>query len=235
MAQTTAKKTASETAKKTTAKKEAETSAAAETAAKAEAAEVSALMAEIEALKQQLAEQKAAPQVVQIKTEKERVHLLWQAEVAQENKLSFGENGKYGSIYGKTGSVYIPKDEFSHVLNDQVRYFLEKRWLIVVSGLTDDEREAFGVAYKPGEMLTEKAFAKIVEMGDDLLTLYPQLCEGHRRIVAQRYAEAFAAGDDDVTRDIVTKLNEMSKQAGSANPRGDFISIIEAMNEADAQ
>ena len=201
-------------------------------------------VSEIELLKQQLAKMQvmleqaqataAASPVIQMAVpETERVHFIFEAEVADDNVFSIGENGMYGRITGKTGSFYIPKSDLSRVNDGLFRQLLDKRWIIAVSGLTDDERDALGLDYKEGEYLDKKAFAKMVDLGEEMLEIYPNLCEGHREMVAKRYYEAYKAGNPKVTRDIVTKLNVLSKEAGSV--KGDFITIIEMMNEADAQ
>ena len=173
------------------------------------------------------------PQIVQVSNDTEMVQFLWQAEVAEDNTVFFGEGGLYGQVTGKTGSFYVPKKDLSRVLTELNRYFLKKRWLIIVSGLTDEEREVLGVDYKDGELLDKQAFAKMVELGDKMLEIYPSLCEGHKKMVAQRYAEAYQNGSPYVTRNIVVQLNELSKTA--KNPKGDFVSIIEEMNARDAQ
>jgi hypothetical protein len=177
--------------------------------------------------------QPAAPQIIQVAADTEKVHFLWQAEVADDNVARFGEGGMYGQIVGKTGSFYVPKSELSRVLTERNRVFMKRRWLIVVSGLDDEEREALGVDYKDGEILDKRAFSKMIDLGDELLEIYPKLCDGHRKMVAQRWAEAYEAGNPNVTRERTVKLNEMSKAAGSA--RGDFTGIIERMNAQDAQ
>lgn len=177
--------------------------------------------------------QPVAPQIIQVAADTEKVHFLWQAEVADDNVTRFGEGGMYGQIVGKTGSFYVPKSELSRVLTERNRVFMKRRWLIVVSGLDAEEREALGVDYKDGEILDKRAFSKMVDLGDELLAIYPKLCDGHKKMVAQRWAEAYEAGNPNVTRERTVKLNEMSKAAGSA--RGDFIGIIERMNARDAQ
>ena len=47
-------------------------------------------------------------------------------------------------------------------------------------------------------------------------------------MVSQRYADAFNNGQY-IDRAVVEKLNEMSKT--KANPRGDFVQIVEALNK----
>lgn len=188
------------------------------------------LMEQMEEMRRQMAEL-TRPQVVQVQADVEKVLFLWQAEVADENVQAFGDRGMFGRIVGKTGSFYVPKADLSKLLDDRVRYFLDQRWLIVVSGLTDEEREALGVDYREGELLDKRAFRKLLELGDGIFDLYPMLCEGHKKMVVQRYAEGYAEGSGWVTRERVTKLNELSKAEHGG--KGDFVSILERMNAAD--
>ena len=180
-----------------------------------------------------LEKQKAqmAPQIIQINADSEKVQFLWQAEVANENVYEIGPNGMYGRIVGKTGGFYVPKADLSRVMDAMFRLMLKKRWIIAVDGLTAEEREAYGVDYREGELLDKQAFAKMVNLREKMLDIYPRLCEGHREMVAKRYHEAFAEGNVNVTREIVVELNRMSKELGGGE--GDFKDIIEAMNERD--
>jgi len=209
----------------------AERPVAADTAAKTfNEEEVRAMVAQ--AVAEALAAQKAAPQVVQISADVEKVHFLWQAEVAPDNRLSIGgASSGYAPIIGKYGEFVIPKTELSRVMDGQFREWMRRRWIIVVDGMTDEEREIYGVAYKDGELLDKMAFAKMVELEDKIIDIYPKLCPGHREMVAKRYYEAFIAKNPHVRRDVVTRLNDISIELGSEN--GDFDAILEAMNEAD--
>lgn len=212
-----------------------------EAEAKAEAAreEVANLKAQNEALMRQIAEINAKldsasrPQVIQISQDSEKVQFLWQAEVAEDNVVTFGDGGMYGRIQGKTGVFYVPKSDLSRVMDATNRFYLDKRWLIVTDGLTQDEREALGVDYKEGEILDRKAFAKMVDLKEEILEIYPKLCPAHKEMVAKRYNDAYASGNINVTREIVVELNRLSKLAGSE--KGDFIEIIEQMNAKDAE
>lgn len=198
--------------------------------------EIELLKAQLSAMQEMLAKaqnEKAQP-VIQVTTpESERVLFLFEAEVADDNIYLVGENGMYGRITGKTGSFYIPKSDISRVMDHMFRQMLDNRWIIAVSGLTEEEREAYGVNYKEGEYLDKRAFARMVELGDEMLEIYPKLCDGHKEMVAKRYYEAYTAGNPKVTRDLVVKLNKLSKEAGS--PKGDFASIIELMNASDTE
>ena len=189
------------------------------------------LVEQMEIMKEQLQKQ-SVPTVVQVSAETERVRFLWQAEVANENIKTFGEGGMFGRIVGKTGSFYVPKSDLARVMDAENRLFLDKRWLIVVSGFDEEEREALGVNYHDGELLDRRAFEKMVELGDELLELYPELCEGHKVMVAQRYREAFDRGSPHVTRERVTALRDMAQTAHiTPNP---FTSILQEMNKREA-
>jgi len=180
-------------------------------------------------------------QVIRVQADVERVLFLWQAPVADYNVIEFGDNGMYGRITGQVGRFYVPKPELARVLTQANRDHIDRRWLIVLDGLTDDEREAMNCKYKDGEILDKGAFAKLVAIGDDILALYPKLCDSHKLIVAQRYLEAFENGSKYVTRERVLKLNDMSKKDNAKLPegnplkRGAFASIIDKMNEQDAK
>ncbi len=196
--------------------------------------ELEMLKSQIEMYKKQMSEMMDAmqkmqqPQVVTVPVSAEKVHFLWQAEVADDNKVMFGQGGRLGNVTGKRGEFYVPKSEFTSMMDEQCRYYMDKRWLIVLDGLTEDEREAYGVNYKEGEFLDRKAFRKIIEMGDEILDIYPKLCEGNKIMVAQRYLEAFQNHSPYIKRETVIKLNEMSKDKKC--PRGYFMPIVEGLN-----
>lgn len=177
-------------------------------------------------------QQSTTPNIIQYVGDTEKVQFLWQAEVADDNVALFGDGGMYGQVVGKSGTFFVPKSELSRVLTDVNRVYLKRRWLIVVSGLTDEEREALGVNYREGEILDKRAFSKMVELGDELLDIYPKLCDGHKRMVAQRYMEAYTNSSPYVTRERVMKLNAMSKAGGG---KGDFAPILEKMNAQDVE
>lgn len=177
-------------------------------------------------------QQSTTPNIIQYVGDTEKVQFLWQAEVADDNVMLFGDGGMYGQVVGKSGTFFVPKSELSRVLTDVNRVYLKRRWLIVVSGLTDEEREALGVNYREGELLDKRAFAKLLELGDELLDIYPKLCEGHKKMVAQQYMEAYTNSSPYVTRERVMKLNAMSKAGGG---KGDFTPILEKMNAQDVE
>jgi hypothetical protein len=194
--------------------------------------------AQLAAMREEMAAQMAAmkeamsaaqkPQVVQVTASTEQVHFLWMADVANDNVQDFGPGGMYGRIIGKTGEFFVPKNDLSRILDNITRMCLDRRWLIVVDGLSEDEREALGVNYSEGELLDRKAFAKMIELGDKMLEIFPKLCEGHKEMVARRYYEGWMDKNPYVHRDIVAELNRMAKAAGMKDNA--FSAIIEGMN-----
>lgn len=207
-----------------------------------------AVNAEVELLKRQIEEQNKVlemlqaqlaankPQVVQVMADTEKITLRWQAEVAEENVVDLGPGGAYGSITGPTGYASIPKSEWSKFLNASMKSLLKKRMLIVLSGMTDEEREMNGVMYREGEVLDEKAFAKMLDMGDEMIAVFPKLCHEHKAMVARRFITGFEKGEATPRRrDLVVALNNLSKQDPLFPKQGAFYSIIEALNEMDAR
>lgn len=165
--------------------------------------------------------------------ERERVNLLWQAPVMPENIEEFGPNGRYARITGPTGGFFVPKDEFSLIVDSRVRMYLERRWLIVLSGLTEEERDIYGVAYKPGEYLTKAAFAKLTEQGEKLLEIYPALCPGNRKIVAGAVYEGWRNGDKHINRGLVERLTAMCREIDPEETT--FQTILQEMAEKAAR
>lgn len=182
---------------------------------------------QIEQLKELIAQNNAQPQRIVVATnDSERVWFLWMADVSNENQILIGENGQYGRIVGQTGTFYVPKQDLSRVMDSSFRYYLEHRWLIVLSGLTDEEKEALGVNYRDGELLDEKAFRSIAEMGPELLEIFPALCDEHKEMVASKYHDAYMAGKE-IERSMVVKLNKIY-------PNVAFKDILDDMNYKEA-
>ena len=188
------------------------------------------LQKQIKAMQEQM-NALAMPKVIQVAPDTEKIHFLWQAPVADDNVVLFGEGGMYGRITGKTGSFFVPKNELSRILDSMTRLFLEKRWLLVLDGMTDEEREALGVNYKEGEVLDKRAFAKMVDLGGEILDIFPALCDSHKDMVGQRFYEAWTAGNPAVKRETVVALLRQSKESGHEVKA--FSAIIEEMNETD--
>lgn len=183
------------------------------------------------------------PQTVMVHQSAEKVTMRWQAEVADDNVAVFGDGGYFGRVTGRRGYIHVPKEDFfTRFLDERTRFMLDKRWLVVLTGLDDEERTMLGVDYKEGEILDDKAFAKLLDMTDEeLLEVFPDLCESHREMVAKRITEAYSRGDAKITkrRDLVKRLNDISKAGyqnlpdGDGRKRGLLATVLEDMNEKE--
>lgn len=182
---------------------------------------------QIEALKEQV--NNARPQVIQMAMDTEMIEFLWLAPVANDNELLIAD-GLYGKITGKIGNFAVPKRELSRVLDSATRRYLENRWMIVLSGLTDEERRMYGVDYKPGETLTRDIFMRLTDMGADIIPIYKELCDASKEVVAILYYEAWLdpAQKHKIDRNTIVALNKISSNAG-------WKTIIEEMNRAEAE
>lgn len=180
------------------------------------------------------------PQVVQVMADTEKVVMRWMAPVSDENVATFGDNGRYGQVTGKNGTVMVPKSEWSRFYDETMRRFMDRRWLVVLSGMTDDERKLYNCNYRKGEIMDEKGFANIFAMGDELLDVFDDLCTEHQEMVAKSFCEAAQQGKlDDSWRGLVKRLNAKSKQryknlpAGDVRKKGMFQPVIEMLNGAE--
>lgn len=172
---------------------------------------------------------KQQPQVVQISAETPVVHLMFQDACSPDNYIQFGVEARYGSITGAFQLKTVTKEQFLGDFRDAfVQMLLAERKLIVLDGLTDEERVAYGVDYKDGEFLTEKQFRNMLTNTDALLEAYPKLCDGYKQMVATQITTAFEKKDPRVTRKLVAALNKLSKKDGQ-DSRGDFAHVLEAM------
>lgn len=195
--------------------------------------EIEALKLLVRQLQDQLKEQKP-PRVVQVMADTEKVVMRFQAEVADDNVATFGPEGMYGQVTGKTGTITVPKSEWSRFCNESVRNMIYRRWLIVLSGMDEQERELYGCNYKPGEVLDEMAFHKLLDLGRDLVAVFPALCETHKEMVASRFLTAWMDGDSRaMDRELIVGLNELSKS--EKHKKGMFTPIIEGLNAKDAE
>ena len=199
------------------------------------AEEVNAMLAEMqakmEAMQAQLAE-RTAPVSIFAAAPEERVFFRWQAPVADENKLEIGPNGRWGTVTGKTGAFSVPKSELGSVMSTQFRGLLDRRWLIVLSGLDEEEQEALGVRYRAGEVLDKQAFSNLLKLGMELAPLYKALCPGNREIVEKLVYEKWVA-THKAKRDLMEALNRTAKECG--RPENAFRMILQEMNAEAAE
>nr|DAI48824.1 MAG TPA: hypothetical protein [Caudoviricetes sp.] len=183
--------------------------------------------------------QNVKPQVVQVMADTEKVVMRWCAPVADDNVAVFGPNGMYGQVTGKNGTVMVPKSEWSRFFDGTMRDFLKNRWLVVLGGMSDEEREIYGCRYRPGELIDEKAFSCVLTMGDELLDIFGNLCTEHQEMVAKVFYDAMERNElGEKDRNLLKKLNAMSRERyvdcdkSDVRRKGMFAPVIRAINAA---
>lgn len=168
------------------------------------------------------------------------VTMIWQAEVNDENQLMLGPNGKFGMITGKHATIAIPKQDFiGEFRTSTMQYYLKTRNLIVVDGLTEDERKVYGLDYEQGEYLEPAVYERLIEMGDRVIDIFPKLHPTWREMIATRFIDAYENKTLKCSRETLLELNKISRKDYANLPKGDirrkgaFYSIIHAMNAED--
>lgn len=162
-------------------------------------------------------------------------------EVNDHNVVYLGKDGKYGQIIGKRWTGQVPKMAFiGDFRTPMIQQLLKNRNLIVVDGLTDDERRLYGVMYGDGEFIDEKLYDRMIRMDEkSLVELYENLCPEWRRMLAVRFADAYEDGKLRVTREALLALNRISKKDNKKLPaddprrKGAFWALIQKFNFAD--
>lgn len=168
------------------------------------------------------------------------VTMIFQAEVNDSNELLLGPNGKYGMITGKHAIVTINKRDFvSDFRTTMIQYLLKNRNLIVVSGLSDEERKIYGVDYQQGEYLEPAVYDRLIEMGDGVVDFFEKLHVTWQEMVATKFVEAYENKTLKCSREALLEMNRISKKNYTGLPKDDarrkgaFYSIIHEMNAAD--
>lgn len=192
--------------------------------------EVQAMAAE--AARKAVAEALANQQPVRIYTSQndEIVSVLFIAEVSERSVLSIPG---YGSM--TPGSTLdVPKKEFGgQFMSPLVRQLLNKREMLVLSGLNEDERIRWGVDYKDGEVMDARTFDRMLDFDTDKISMiFKKLCVEHQHFVATRFITAKERGDNRVSIEKVQALNEISKMSDSD---GMFKPVLEAYGKQVAE
>lgn len=172
------------------------------------------------------------PQMVMQVAQDEYVTILFIGAIAEGTTVSMP---KWGQINYAGGMLDIPKKEFLQGIGVQVNNaLLRERQIIVLSGLTDEERRRFGVDYKEGEYLTVTALYELIGYDTEkVCDIFAKLCNEHKRIVAKIFIGAyFDKRDNRINRDTVKALNSLSK---AVDKEGLFTPILEDMGAKDAQ
>lgn len=195
---------------------------------------------------QKLIEEALAKRDAEIKESKPMVQndgvvtMIYQDEVNDSSQIMLGPNGKYGMITGKHATITVQKRDFiSDFRTTMVQYLLKNRNLIVIDGLTDEERKIYGLEYKQGEYLEPAVYERLIDMGDEVVNIFDKLHPTWQEMIGTKFIEAYENGTLKCSRDALIALNKMSKKNyagfGKDDPRrkGAFYAIIHQMNAAD--
>lgn len=139
----------------------------------------------------------------------EMVTVAYLAEVAPNSELVLPG---YGSMRPQS-YIEVPKKEFGNkFMSTLARKLIDKRHLIVMSGLTQDERERWNCDYRDGEVLDERTFDKMLDYPTPKLAeIFEKLCPEHQRFVACRMITAKERGDNRISVEKARRINELSK------------------------
>ena len=135
-----------------------------------------------------------------------------------------------GKIPRDGNYLTVPKKDFFTNLSASTDRLLQKRKLIVVDGLTDDERERYGVLYKEGELLSADMYQKLLTFpADKLGAIYKNLCKEHREIVRRVFNTAYLNKNGNVN---IAKLKAMIRiDRENGIKESPLVTILRTMTE----
>lgn len=163
--------------------------------------------------------------VMQVNYQKEEmVTLLYMGAVAEGSMVTLWEGFE---IQGRGGTRDIPKKEFLQHLSQGVLTRLKDRRLIVVDGLSDDERERYGVKYSDNELASVEIYYKLLSYDEDkIISIFKNVCDSHKTIIASLFKTAYMAHDNRINQPLIERLNKVSK---TVDPKGMFSDILRDM------
>ena len=164
-----------------------------------------------------------------VEEKSEPVVILYIDSVIPNNEIKIGRGR---SIYGSGKKFAVQKDQFEgEFMTSTIMELIAARKLIILSGLTDEERKLYNCYYGEDEVLRgEQMFDFFFNMDtDEAAEKFAMLCPEHQQLVATRFISAyFEQHDNRVTRSKVEALNKISKQQ---DPEGLFTPIVKDINE----
>lgn len=170
-------------------------------------------------------QQPAAQPIFQVSKD-EYVTLLYLGQKAQGTAVTMP---KWGLIGLSGGTLSVPKKDFIQGLSKPVNIeLLKRRKIIVVDGLTAEERKRFNLEYKADELLTQDQYYKLLDYSvDDVCRIFDMVCSEHKQLIAQMFTSAYFENNDvRVTLEKVKALNDISK---AVDKKGMFTLILEDM------
>lgn len=162
------------------------------------------------------------------------VRCIYIDSVIPNNEIMIGNGRKIsgsGRVFG------VPLSEFeSTFFTPLISKLIKNRRIIVLDGLTPEQRELYGCDYKENEVIrSEGTFDLFFKMEiPEAAEVFNCLCKEHQELVARRFIDAYTSDNADVKRTIsrarVVALNERSK---AKNEAGLFTPILAQMNKED--
>lgn len=167
-------------------------------------AEIQAIVAE--AVKNALVEQKKADDPDGMVT------LLFLGGIAPGTTVTLDGMGR---IPRDGNTLTVTKRDFFQNLGAQTDLLLRKRKLIVTDGLTDEERERYGVLYKDNELLSAAVYQKLPDYDTERLSgIYEKLCPEHRELVRRVLHTGAMDGDWRVSADKLKAIIRIDRAGG---------------------
>ena len=151
------------------------------------------------------------------------VTVLYLDECSNESTL---ELPGYGTMRPYS-YLEVPKREFGNkFMSALARKLIDRRKLLVMNGLTREERVRWNCDYKEGEVLDERTFDLMLDyQTPELCAIFEKLCPEHQRFVACRMITAKEKGDNRISMEKAKKINELSKKN---EPNGMLLPVLRA-------
>lgn len=178
-----------------------------------------------------VAEALAKAQVAQttyIRKDDELVSLLYMGACVEGSTVELWKPA--GIIQGRGGMLDVPKTEFLQNMNPNVLKRLKDRRLVVINGLSDSERERYGLAYSDGELVSRDVYYKLLDYNESkVVEIFQKACYRHKQLIASLYMDAYNNHDNRINQPLIQKLNKASK---AVEPKGMFGAILKDMAKA---
>jgi len=142
----------------------------------------------------------------------ETVTLLFIGGIAPGTAVTLDGIGKIP----RDGNIMtVSKRDFLMNLGNTTDLLMRKRKLIVLEGLTDEERVRYGVKYEDGELMTQETYQKLLDLdAKKLAAIFAGLCEEHKMIVRRVFRTAGIAGDGRVSPEKLKVMIKLDRAAG---------------------
>lgn len=148
-----------------------------------------------------------------LSSQEDMIEIMFIGGIAKGTTVSLGGMGK---IVKDCGTITIPKREFLNSMTAGIEKMLASRKLVVLSGMSEEERERYGVLYHDNDILTEQQFYKLLDYDvAEICSIFEKLCDTHKRIVSKVFYSAFAEGDKRINPEKIKALNAISEKTTS--------------------